>query len=929
VTGATGVTRYLPCLLLGLSLATPLAAQSVGAIAGRVREAGDSSAPVGGARVSVDGDRYIATTDPRGFYRVRELQPGWHSVSAAAIGRRPQIRDSVLVRSGQTTPLDFFLSADPVGLAPIEVIAERVDSVLDPLAIQDQQRITAEELRRLPVSSVEEAIGLSAGAVGESYRGGRLGQQAFILDGLGLKNQLDASTGALGVRLPPDMLAEASLITNGFSARYGQAVSALVNLSTRDGGDRWGGRLAYETDRPLGNGGDYGLDRAILSADGPLVGGIRFLAVADVAGRLDADPVNAPGPSDPRDPRHTNPWILPHNSGEQADLAAKLTIPIGARQTLRILGLHSADQRFLFDPAFKYDQTFAPAQRVSGDLLNAQFQRTFPGPNITTDLHLGYFNRDFVRGTPTALPDYRFGAFTARKIDIVGEDLARRQDTALARNPLPGFLAPEWSEQTPWGVPAFFLGGGSRGDIAWNHFREARARLDVSIPAGTSGDFYVGAEYSGQRVQTFQRVLGYLPVGDSVPAATASNFRPWSGAVYSEVQGRSSDLALTVGLRYDQFSGRNDLPGKAARTHRALSPRAAVSTVLKGATFVASYGKFQQAPDYQYLVDAAFDDTTRTGRFREGNPDLGFESSTQYEFSLRVRPTPVTSLRLNLYVRRLDGLVASVPLGVNPDSSIFGNVDAGSVKGGEVIAEREFTRGWGARVSYTLQQATANSSDAFFTRRAASIDPVSGDTVFPAKVEFPLDYDRRHSLTVIATGTIPEGFGPRIAGVAPLGGIEGTAIFRYASGLPYSRTNTGGDSIIGLPNDSRLSSTSTLDMLLRRPVRLGHFLGSLYLDVRNALNRRNLVAVRRDTGLPTLGQPAIDSLAARAYAANPAPIPYESPRYRSWADLDHNGLVEGQAELLPLYQAAARDFSQPLFYYGAPRLFRLGLEVAF
>jgi hypothetical protein len=923
------VRRFIVGVILGLGLATPLAAQATGAIAGRVREAGDSGASLAGARITVDGGRFLSTSDPRGFYRIRDLQPGWHSVAAAVIGRRPQSRDSVFVRAGQTTPLDFSLTADPVGLEPIEVIAERVDSVLDPLAVQDQQRFTAEELRRLPVSSVEEAIGLSAGAVGESYRGGRLGQQAFILDGLGLKNQLDASTGSLGVRLPPDMLAEASLITNGFSARYGQAVSALVNLSTRDGADRWGGRVSYETDRPLGNGGDYGLDRAVLSGEGPLPAGIRLLAVADLSGRLDADPVNAPAPTNPRDPRHDTPWLLPHNSGEQADLAAKLTIPLGSRQTLRILGLHSAEQRLLFDPAFKYDQEFAPARRVTGNLLNAQLQRTFPGPNITLDGHFGYFSRDFVRGTPTSTPDYRFGAFTGRKLDIAGEGIARAQDTALARSALPGFIPPDLSDQTPWGVPAFFLGRGSRGSIAWNHFREARGRLDVSIPAGTSGDFYFGGEYSAQHVQTFQRVLGYLPVGDSVPAPSTSDFTPWAGSIYTEVQGRSKELALTVGMRYDQFSGRDDLPGKAAKTRRGLSPRLAVSTVLKGATLVASFGKFRQAPDYQYLVDAAFDDTTRTGRFRQGNPDLGFESSTQYEFSLRIRPTPITSVRANVYVRRLDGLVASVPLGVNPDSSIFGNVDAGSVKGGELIVEREFTRGWGVRVSYTLQEATANSSDAFFIRRAATIDPISGDTIFPSKVEFPLDFDRRHSLVAIATGTLPASVGPNILGVKPFAGLEGTAIVRYTSGLPYSRTNAAGDSILGLPNDARLPSTTTVDALLRRPIRFGRVGGSLYLDVRNVLNRRNLVAVRRDTGKPVLDEAAVQALATTAYNANPAPIPYESSRYRSWADLDHNGLVEGQSELLPLYLAAARDISQPLFFYGPPRLFRFGVELSF
>jgi hypothetical protein len=924
--------RLAPPLLVGWLMAMArgaLLAQSAGAVSGAVRAAEPGGEPLAGARVTVDGGRFVVSSDPRGFYRIRELSPGWHRVAAAAIGRRPQSRDSVLVRAGQTTRVDFALQADPVGLEPIEVITERVDSVLDPLAVQDQQRFTAEELRRLPVSSVAEAIALSAGAVGESYRGGRLGQQAFILDGLGLKNQLDASTGPLGLQVPPELLAEASLITNGFSARYGQAVSGLVNLSTRDGGARWRGRVAYETDRPLGEGADYGLDRAILSAEGPVIGGVRVVALADLSGRLDADPVAAPPASDPHDPRFRSPWLLPHNSAEHADLAAKVTIPIGTRQTVRVLGLHSAEQRLLFDPAYKYDRDLAPARRLTGNLLSAHLQRTFPGPNITADLRAGYFSRDFVQGSATAAPDYRFGAFTGRRLRIRGEEIARRQDTALARNPLPGFLTPALSDRTPWGVPAFFLGQASRGGLDWNNYREARARLDLSFPAGTNGDLYLGGEYSGQRVRTFHRILGYLPAGDSVPNPSSARFSPWAGALYAEVQGRASDLALTFGLRYDQFSGRTDLPGRVATTHRAFSPRFAASMVLPQATLVASYGRFRQAPDYQYLIDAAFDDTTRTGRFRQGNPDLGFEGSTQYEFSLRFRPTKVTSVRANVYVRRLDGLIASVPLGVSPDSSIFGNTDAGSVKGAELVVWREFVRGWGARVSYTLQEATATSSEAFFVRRSLSIDPVTGDTIVPGKVEFPLDFDRRHSLTAIVTATVPGSVGPRLLGVSLLAHLEGTAVLRVMSGLPYSRTNATGDSIAGLPNESRLPTTSTLDILLRRPLRIGAAAGGLYLDVRNVLNRRNLVAVRRDTGAPTLDPASLQSLATRAFNANPSPIPYESPRYRAWADVDHNGLLEGQAELLPLYLAAARDAMQPLFYYGQPRLVRLGMELTF
>ncbi|HEV8266022.1 MAG TPA: TonB-dependent receptor, partial [Gemmatimonadales bacterium] len=505
---------------------------------------------------------------------------------------------------------------------------------------------------------------------------------------------------------------------------------------------------------------------------------------------------------------------------------------------------------------------------------------------------------------------------------FIGEDVARAQDTVLARAPIPGMDGPDFSDRSPWGVPAFFRGSASSGELAWNRYRELRGQLDMSV-GGPRGDVYFGAEVSRQRVQTFQRVLGYLWVGDSVPPPAASDFSPTAAAVYVEGQAHGHDFVATFGLRYDQFDPGTDLPGAHIGARRSLNPRLGFSTMLRGATIVVSWGRFSQAPDFQYLVDAAFDDTLRTGRFRRGNPNLGFEDATQYELSVRARPSASTTLRVNVFNKLLDGLVASVPLGLDADSSIFGNLDFGSVKGAEVIFDRPFVDGWGVRVAYTLQQATATATDAFELLRRIRLDP-AGDTIDPARVEFPLDYDRRHSLTVIAQGRVSDSAGPRL-----LAGFEAAAIVRWSSGLPFTMTNATGDTLIGLPNSHRLPPQRTVDMLLRRRLRLGGWQGSVYLDVRNLFNRRNIEAVRRDTGEPDLGEPQLAALAEQAYQAHPEAIPYESSRYRSFADTDGNGLIEGRGELYPLFLAAARDYAQPLFSFGPPRMFRLGIELVF
>ena len=106
-------------------------------------------------------------------------------------------------------------------------------------------------------------------------------------------------------------------------------------------------------------------------------------------------------------------------------------------------------------------------------------------------------------------------------------------------------------------------------------------------------------------------------------------------------------------------------------------------------------------------------------------------------------------------------------------------------------------------------------------------------------------------------------------------------------------------------------------------------LGGIYLDVRNLLDRKNVVAVRRDTGEPHADESAIQLMAEEAYAADPSPIPFESGRYRAEADIDGDGFIAGRDELFPMYLQAANDYAQPIFAYGTPRLARLGVELLF
>jgi hypothetical protein len=913
------------CALLALALAPLVSAraQTSGLITGRVVDALNQQ-PIAGAVVTVEGTGRGAVTDAQGRYAVRDVGSGTYRVIVRAVTFRPLSRDSVLVGSGRTVVLDFELAAEAVALPGVAVEASP-DPLLDPRKPQAIQYITTQDLRSLPLTTLQEAVQIQAGVVGGSFRGGRVGQEALVLDGLGFKNQLDASSGYFGIRIPTIAIAEASVVTNGFSALYGQALSGIVTADTKDGGDRLEGSLAVETDRPLPSGWDVGLDRLTASLGGPIVGGLRFFVAAQAEARLDDDPVNAPAAVDTLDPRSGAPWLLPHNSGEHYDLLAKLTLPIGRQHVVRVLGVASEQQRQLFDQVLKYSPGNGSGEQLGGRLLMLHYRYATPpaaGTTVVADLRAGYFDKEAMRARLLDAPDLSFGGFSFQRWRFAGESIATGRDTVAARDPIPGYPVPVLVDNSPYGVPAFFSTASPRGELLWNRFREARVRADLLVGPGPDTDLRFGAEYVRQRVETFSRLEAYRAVTDSVPPPTAARFEPFQASGYLELQQRAGDMTFTAGLRADVFNGRSAVETGFSKTQVALGPRAAFSASLGGATVVASWGRFAQPPDFQYLVDAAFDDTLRTGRFRRGNPSLGFETSNQYELQVRGRPAPLVGLRIGAYVKRLEGLVASVPLGFDPDSAIFASGDFGDVRGIEASLEREFDGVIGARVSYVLQQATATATNARDLFRRLQITS-TGDTVLPADVQFPLDYDRRHTVVAVVRAQVPVSAGRVLAGTF------GSTVVRWGTGLPFTRTTVSGDSLIGLPNSGRLPSEFSLDVLLRRDFPIGGTRLSVYADMRNLTNRRNVIAVRRDSGQPEPTDEVVASMAQDAYAANPDPIPYESTRYRAWADVDRDGLVSGAAELLPLYEQAARDFTRPLYFYGPPRLVRLGIEIAF
>lgn len=90
---------------------------------------GESGAPLRGASVRTSTGQQATVTGVRGNFALNDLAPGVHLVEFAQLGYATRT-DTIAVQPGRVTNARVSLSADPVGLDPIEITVERREITL-------------------------------------------------------------------------------------------------------------------------------------------------------------------------------------------------------------------------------------------------------------------------------------------------------------------------------------------------------------------------------------------------------------------------------------------------------------------------------------------------------------------------------------------------------------------------------------------------------------------------------------------------------------------------------------------------------------------------------------------------------------------------------------------------------------------------------
>jgi hypothetical protein len=129
-----------------------------------------------------------------------------------------------------------------------EIVVEAEKVQIDVKSSDVKHSVSKDELEELPVDDVVEAIALKGGIVktGDDLhvRGGRSGEVQFQIDGVPVDDPLGGGMISVGMLGTDD----SEVITGGMDAEYGNAQSAIVNVSTREGGRTYEGQIRYMTD---------------------------------------------------------------------------------------------------------------------------------------------------------------------------------------------------------------------------------------------------------------------------------------------------------------------------------------------------------------------------------------------------------------------------------------------------------------------------------------------------------------------------------------------------------------------------------------------------------------------------------------------------------------------------------------------------------
>ena len=227
-------------IILALSILFPISlfAGTTGKLTGKVTDA-TTNEPLIGTNIIVMGTNLGAAADVQGNYFILNIPPGTYQLKATQIGYSPTTIQNVKISVDQTTRIDIKLGSQTIELQNVVVTSTRGFVQKD--LTSTEEKISGEQISMLPVEDVQSVVNLQAGVVDGHFRGGRIGEVKYLIDGVSVN---DVYSGNSTMEADVSSIQELQVLTGTFNAEYGEALSGVVNQVTKIAGEKYTGSFS-------------------------------------------------------------------------------------------------------------------------------------------------------------------------------------------------------------------------------------------------------------------------------------------------------------------------------------------------------------------------------------------------------------------------------------------------------------------------------------------------------------------------------------------------------------------------------------------------------------------------------------------------------------------------------------------------------------
>ncbi len=233
-------------LVLAMALPGWLAAQQ-GNIAGRIIDKADRQ-PMPGVNVIVRGTQRGAASAEDGTYRISALPAGVYTLVFRMIGYEEKVVTDVIIKPGKTTQIDASLSQQVLDSGEEIVVTARsfFEKAVD--APASTRILGYEDVRRSP-GGREDISRMLQNLPGVTpttddrndlvIRGGSPSEVLFLVDNIEIPNPnhfgtQGASGGPISI-INNEFISSVDFYAGGFSAKYGNKVSGVLDIHLREG----------------------------------------------------------------------------------------------------------------------------------------------------------------------------------------------------------------------------------------------------------------------------------------------------------------------------------------------------------------------------------------------------------------------------------------------------------------------------------------------------------------------------------------------------------------------------------------------------------------------------------------------------------------------------------------------------------------------